>query len=742
MREPSRGRAEASQPPRAPDDRPLLRLAMTRGVLGLELDAPFALGPLVIEDIAVSLPDVKFPVDLSGGVAKFRHRRGEIERLAIGAKASAIAAWAAPRLAGLLGPAPPEVVVAPFDGGALVGLRAGAAALAFDVLVAPLEGDLRFIPERARSLGAPSPPHVLALRALSAVIGSSGELVEGAVVVRRAAARLGRELFPSAGARAPGADGVTFGAVTAELMRFELGASRDVDARGAGLELLPRTLRALETCELAGAADARALAGDLDGARDLLLGALERAPRHPEIATRLAWLDLASFGRADAALATLADAIPASFAGVLGGELLRRTGDREGARAAWSRAAHEEPFGAIAGLLWLSVAELADDMRERLLALDQAIARAPGLEIARWSRLEARLDVADARGARADAEHLEAAARGGPKRHAVWQRAAEAFLARGLVAESSELFERSLRYAPDDPVALAGLARALRAAGRHRRAVDLFARASSIIERKGVRVPAVEVELARALAEVAEDRPAAIARVRAVPGDAPERFEALLLEGRWRAEIGDVAGSNVALGRLRAAVEVAANDLGDRAPGVAALLVEAASLSEHADDLAAAQRAIGLALRLRPRDRSIGAAFRRTAAALAARAQVAAPARAAPEPDVHDVHETYAEVASAVDADAEQHLEQLAFRIRADPTDAASAIELATLLDRLERDLDLLALVSARLEEGEEAERARMAPLRVRALTRLAEAAHAAGRPSEAQLYEDMLRGA
>jgi hypothetical protein len=59
-------------------------------------------------------------------------------------------------------------------------------------------------------------------------------------------------------------------------------------------------------------------------------------------------------------------------------------------------------------------------------------------------------------------------------------------------------------------------------------------------------------------------------------------------------------------------------------------------------------------------------------------------------------------------------------------------------LTRLGRDLELLALLSARLEEGGEAERADLLPRRREVLARLAEVARAEGRASEAELYELM----
>src|SRR5262245_51838081 len=77
--------------PLPPGDRPALRLAVARGTLGIELDAPFALGPLRVTNLAISLPGLRFPLDLSGGVARFRHRRGLLARLAVDAGTTELA---------------------------------------------------------------------------------------------------------------------------------------------------------------------------------------------------------------------------------------------------------------------------------------------------------------------------------------------------------------------------------------------------------------------------------------------------------------------------------------------------------------------------------------------------------------------------------------------------------------------------------------------------------------------------
>ena len=65
-------------------------------------------------------------------------------------------------------------------------------------------------------------------------------------------------------------------------------------------------------------------------------------------------------------------------------------------------------------------------------------------------------------------------------------------------------------------------------------------------------------------------------------------------------------------------------------------------------------------------------------------------------------------------------------------------MRLADALARLGRDLELFALLSARIEEGGDEVRHELWPRRREVLARLADVARAEGRPSEAELYEMM----
>lgn len=720
-------------------------MALSRGNLALEIEGARELGPLVVTDVSVVLPDVRFPVDLSGGVTRFRHRRGRLTRIAVDVPTDVLARHLAPKLKGLVGASTPEVIIAPTSQGAVIGISADGAALAFDVLVAPAGGDLRFVVDAPRGIGLGAPAFVVALRALATALRPHGESHEGFVLVREAMGEVARWVLPDAGARAPTVDDleIVLDPPTA-LAVISIRASSD--QAPAPLERV--TLRALELGEIIGAADASALAGDLEAARAGYLSGLERAPRHADIAARLASIDHAEGDRQEAALATLVDAMPVIDAGVLGGELLEAVGDLGAAHLAFARAATEEPYGPLAARAWAAAARVSDDRAARLEALDQALVRSPGYAEARWQRLEARLGAGDVKGALADAEHIEAAARGPAAKSQACFKAGELFRLRGHASESATRFERALRYTPESPESVLGLARSLREIGRTARAIDLFARAAALAERRGEPSAACDLELAKSLAEHARDLPAAVARAGRVPMLAAETFEARVCEARWRMGLADATGASRATARLREAAEVYTLAPEER-PRVSRLLVEAAKIDEaEIGDLKAAHRDLSLALRLAPRNTRIADDLKRVAREISgAQDPIAQPERIS-EPDLPALREPTSTAeptavlaaSAAVDPgpEAEARVEQLTAQIRANPHDHASAMELAGILHWLGRDLDLLALLSARLDEAEGDVRAELVPMRRAVLIRLAAAARDEGRSSEAELYELM----
>jgi hypothetical protein len=353
-------------------------------------------------------------------------------------------------------------------------------------------------------------------------------------------------------------------------------------------------------------------------------------------------------------------------------------------------------------------------------------------------------------------------------------RAGRAWQEGGLRTQAGAIFERALRLVPEDPVALAGLGAALvgdpadaasdPAGRRAARGVALLSRAVERAGQAGVPTAPIEIELARAFAEALGDLPSAIAHAAAVPRDAGEFAAARALEARCRSQLGDVAGASLAYAQLREAAAAAPAAAGDRRRGqpavatVVAWLVEAARFERHTRrDLAAAQRHLAVAVRLDPHHEEATRAFRSVGAALLEEARPAVDLPPAAREDDGDPgssrEETPAERTQDIgtvsfdgdagvdDASPERaaRVEELTRRLHADPTNDAVADELASLLEALERHHELLALMSARLEDAPAARRPELLPRFHETLERLARVAEAAGRRDEASLYRSVL---
>ena len=166
----------------------------------------------------------------------------------------------------------------------------------------------------------------------------------------------------------------------------------------------------------------------------------------------------------------------------------------------------------------------------------------------------------------------------------------------------------------------------------------------------------------------------------------------------------------------------------------------------------AASRTLYLLLRLSPAHREAGrrlASLRSTqASAEPAFEQPLEPVRspqapqAAPPPSVAEPEPAIEEPAATPPpldpALAEERVEVLSQRLRADPRDEATAEELGGLLELLGRDLELLALLSARVEDADAEQVPSLHQARRLVLLRLADKTRAEGREDEAQLYESM----
>jgi hypothetical protein len=96
-------------------------------------------------------------------------------------------------------------------------------------------------------------------------------------------------------------------------------------------------------------------------------------------------------------------------------------------------------------------------------------------------------------------------------------------------------------------------------------------------------------------------------------------------------------------------------------------------------------------------------------------------------------------LASEEDTEGAARVEDLTRRLQANPADDAVTDELLGLLESLGRGHELLALVSARLEDATPERRATLAPRARAALERMAAAAVAAGNPLDASLFRDAI---
>jgi tetratricopeptide (TPR) repeat protein len=593
------------------DPRVPLRLTVTRGALGMELYEPIEIGPLIVERLSLTFAGLRFPVDLSGGVPRFRSRRGDLQELVLRVRLADLSRFAQSRVREPFGPLlkPPAVFAIP--GGIGIGLVGQHSALAFDLLWAAEDGGARFVVSRARGVGLDGPALGIALRACDALVAGFGRRSGRVVEISDVGARVGRALLPAVGARAPAAAAVRFGELFQELDELLI----TLDATFPAPAVSGEAVRALELSRLTRQADDALAESRLDEAREGLLEALEQAPRQPEIVRTLCELDTAIPGRAEAALGLLVETLPAAAAGSVGAALLLNSGDRAGALAALERGASDETYAPLAALLLLRAAELSDAAQVMYL-LDRAVATAPTLARARQARLDARLARGDVNAALADAEHLEAMAHGATARHQVCFNAASSLLEAGYVKEAGRAFERALRYMPDDARATAGLGRALLAAGLTSRAITLFERAIVLSERRGSPDGEALLELARLLGEKLGDLPQAIARARQVPLEAPQSESARHLEATYRSRIGDRVGASLAYARLRETIELS----GSKSATSVGRLRDAArfELIER-DDVTLAERHLALALRLAPNDADLATEYRQAATLLDAR---------------------------------------------------------------------------------------------------------------------------
>ncbi len=343
-----------------------LRLAIGRDGIGLELAEPVEMACLRVVELSTTLPGMRFPVDVSGGVTRFRHRRGDLQILRVEVAARDVEKWLAPRLRGLVGTRVPDVWIEVGRATSTVCVAAlldaeerepsanvrgttsrDAPVLAFDVHAMAEGEDIALVVANARGAGLPGPASAIALACVESALGAIAERAGAIFTLRRPAAVLARALLPAVGARVPSSEAVRWAALGVDGGTWVLHASRNADAAVP----TEAALRAREIATLLGPGDEALMRGDLSAARTEYLAVLERAPRHAEVAARVVDIDARIPARAEAALATMVESSgrgEGAGGGIVAGELLAQVGDTDAAIASFERAGEVERAPALA----------------------------------------------------------------------------------------------------------------------------------------------------------------------------------------------------------------------------------------------------------------------------------------------------------------------------------------------------------------------------------------------------------
>ena len=298
-----------------------------------------------------------------------------------------------------------------------------------------------------------------------------------------------------------------------------------------------------------------------------------------------------------------------------------------------------------------------------------------------------------------------------------------------LALDARSFFEKALRYSPTSADASTGLAHAFFSLGDHARGVSLLSRAITLSAGNEPPKPSTQIELARALAEYAKDLPTAIHHVRSIPFGLRETIAARALEGRWRHELGDVEGASGAFSMAR---EAAAHLPLATVALEREWLLEASRFElEVRRDARTSKRHAELALQAYPSDHRVQQMFRR--AARVEEQEARPPVRNEPVVCAAPLEETH--------GSEEQRIEALTDRVRANPEDRNAVEELCGLLLKENRLMDLLALVSARLEETQDPSYVEyLQSVRKTVLRGLVRECREQGRLAEAEMYEEVLR--
>jgi cellulose synthase operon protein C len=553
-----------------------LRLRVSRGGLGVELCEPVGLGPVVMEHYEWALPELEYPLDLSGGVKQFVDHRGKLERARLRVPLAELKPTLIAAAEAILGPGVDGRIRALEDGPQvelLVSVWSEASALSFDLVlgssIAP-----RLVVDQARGFGLGTTPLEASLHLLDALCRDA--TTSGVRLVRSGRClglvagldALSLELLPALGCRIPelGEPPVTEFSVVKGDLEITLSHGREPLALGR------RGLRLLGLAEATELADQLLSQGRLEEARREYLRVLEESPGCPEILLEVGRIDWLLSGHPESARGYVEDAreriervhgkdgLAPGLAALLSafeGEIQLRSGRLEAARLALRAAAELEPDPSLAGFLFFAAARI-DDHGPRFLdldLLDLALSRAPHLCAARWARIEHLLSLPDVEANRfeaaaRDVEYLAAMAPEPEARVPLLLRAASAFFAVGAKERALHWTEAALRLDSHNPEGQLLRAEVLLDGQQLARAIELLRSALGTFRAKAQnsfallpvdqeRMDKASVLLARAIAEYLGDYAEALRAVAGVDSRSVYALEARRLECEYARLLGE-----------------------------------------------------------------------------------------------------------------------------------------------------------------------------------------------------------
>lgn len=491
--------------PRTPEGEALpLRLSVARGGLGLELGAPVAFGPLIVEELEVALPGVSYPVDLSKGVKHFRNRRSALRHALVRVDLDQLGrAWQqvlrdtwGPEVRVRLRPVSsgedaPGTNDAVRTSSIAVSVHSGDSALAFDLVISS-GTEPRIVVDTPRMFGREESSLLVAVQALD--VGLSAAMESALTLSRRGRAlelsglceTIALLVLPELGCRLPSVAGQVVTDVRAEARGLVIA----VGPRDKPFSSGRRGLRVAGVAEFLRRADDALIHGDFATARSEYLEALEQAPGHEEALFELSELDLSVHERAEAALsfveelegvvATERTRQVSARLGMVAARALDKTARTQAAREALISAAEAETDAPLAALLLLEISKRHSGTEAREF-LDRAVGRAPFVTAAREARFRFALRGGDVKTARADAEQIEASRGDDHSRARACLDIGQEFRGAGFDDQAQHWLRRALRLDPDDVTIMVAVAASLRDSGEAHRAAEMFQAALRVL---------------------------------------------------------------------------------------------------------------------------------------------------------------------------------------------------------------------------------------------------------------------